>query len=172
MKIYYVRHGQTDASTGDAISHDDPLNQAGINQAKEVAKQLKGVHFDAIISSPLKRAQQTAEAINAYHELPITLDERLRERDLTTYVSLQTWNELFDFDNKATPEGAEALANFFQRVYIALNDFKQHYDSKTVLLVAHGGVHHALYAYVNKLPLQGNMRISRVSYCKCRVYEV
>lgn len=171
MKIYFVRHGQTDASTGDAISHDDPLNQTGMSQAKEVAEQLEDVHFDAIISSPLRRALQTAEAINTHHGLLVTVDERWRERDLNKYMSLEAWNESFDFANKA-PEGVEPLAHFFKRVYAAIDDLKQKYDSKTVLVGSHGGVHHALYAYANKLPLEGNIRISRMAYCEYRIYEI
>lgn len=172
MKVYFVRHGQTAASTGDAISHDDPLNQRGMNQAKEVAEQLKDISFDAIISSPLRRALQTAEAINAYHRLPITQDKRWRERDLTTYMSLEAWNKVFDFDNKAVLDGVETLSDFFLRVYAAIDDLEQNYDSKTVLVVSHGGVHHALYAYANKLPLKGNIRISRMAYCEHRIYEI
>ncbi|MGB4759061.1 MAG: histidine phosphatase family protein [Candidatus Saccharimonadales bacterium] len=171
MTIYFVRHGQTDASTGDAISHDDPLNQKGLNQAEHVANELKNIPFEAIISSPLQRARQTAEAINTYHKLPISLDERLRERDLTTYLSSEAWNEAFDFGD-TQQEGVEALDDFFKRVYAALDEFKQKYDSKTILITSHGGVHHALYAYANKLPLRGNVRISRMSYCEYRVYEL
>ena len=172
MKIYFVRHGKTDASTGDAISHDDPLNEEGMNQAKEIALQLKDVHFDVVISSPLRRATQTADAINIHHGLPITKDERWRERDLEKYMSLDAWDEAFNFNNKAALDGVEPLKDFFQRVYAALDDLKLKYDSKTVLVTSHGGVHHALYAYANKLPLKGNIRISRMAYCECRIYEV
>lgn len=172
MKIYFVRHGQTDASTGDAISHDDHLNKEGMNQAREVATQLKDIYFDAIISSPLRRAIQTADAINRHHGLSITVDERWRERDLEKYMSLEAWNESFDFNYKATSGGVEPLAIFFQRVYGAIDDLKQNYDSKTVLVTSHGGVHHALYAYANKLPLKGNVRISRMAYCEYRIYEI
>jgi broad specificity phosphatase PhoE len=172
MKIYFVRHGQTGASTGDAISHDDPLNETGMKQAREVAAQLKDVHFDAIISSPLKRAMQTADAINKHHGLSITVDERWRERDLEKYMSLEAWNESFEFSDKTSLNGVEPLVDFFQRVYAAIDDFKRNYDSKTVLIASHGGVHHALYAYANKLPLEGNVRISRMKYCEYRIYEI
>jgi broad specificity phosphatase PhoE len=172
MKIYFVRHGKTNASTGDAISHDDPLNEEGMNQAREVASQLKDVHFDAIISSPLRRASQTADAINKHHGLSIIVDERWRERDLEKYMSIDAWNESFDFSNKASLDGVEPLANFFRRVYAAIDDLKQDYNSKTILVTSHGGVHHALYAYANKLPLEGNVRISRMAYCEYRIYEI
>ena len=172
MKLYFVRHGQTDASTGDAISHDDPLNQVGMGQARDVADLLKDVHFDAIISSPLRRALQTADAINEHQGLLITVDKHWRERDLEKYMSLEEWNESFDFDNNSLQEGVESLTNFFHRVFEALDALKNNYDSKTVLIASHGGVHHAVYAYANKIPLQGNIRISRMSYCEHRIYEI
>ena len=61
MKLFFVRHGQTDANArmvgGQFIQElDEPLNQIGIEQANELAEQLKDMEFDAIISSPLKRA--------------------------------------------------------------------------------------------------------------------
>lgn len=172
MTIYFVRHGQTDASTGDAMSHDNPLNQIGISQARDIAEQLKNVHFDAIISSPSRRALQTAETINTCHGLSITQDERWRERDLASYLPLEAWNNSFDFESTSDFEGIEPLADFFERVYAAIDDLKQTQVSKTVLITSHGGAHHALYAYANKLPLQGNMRISSMSYCEYRIYEI
>jgi broad specificity phosphatase PhoE len=172
VRVYFVRHGQTDASTGDAITHDGSLNQAGMNQAMEVAEQLKDIKIDAIISSPLKRALQTAEAINKHHGLSIIADERWSERDLEKYMSLEEWNESFDFGSKVTLEGVEPLADFFQRVYAAIDDLRQQYGSKTVLVASHGGVHHALYAYANKSPWKGNIRISPMAYCEYRVYDI
>lgn len=65
MKIYFVRHGTTD-SLEKRISqpNDEPLNQNGINQAKELSKRFANTRLDLIISSPHLRAVQTAKAIS------------------------------------------------------------------------------------------------------------
>lgn len=177
MKLYFARHGQTDANAnmtgGQSIAElDDPLNSLGIQQANELAEQLKDVKFDAIISSPLKRAYQTAESVNKYHNLPIKVNNAWRERQADIYIDINIWNDLFDFDKNIPVENGESLPGFFERIYTAIDDLKREYDTKTVLVVSHGGVQHALYAYANKLPLSGNVRISPMKNCEYRLYEI
>lgn len=177
MKLYFARHGHTDANADNAISEingeiDEPLNDAGIQQANDLAEQLKDVHFDAIISSPLKRAYQTAEIVSKHRSLPVIADVVWREREIGAYVDLQTWNDLFDFDKNIHPKNVEDLREFFKRVYDAIDNMKRKYEGKTVLVVSHGGVHLALYAYANELPLSGNIRISPMKNCEYRIYEI
>jgi broad specificity phosphatase PhoE len=151
---------------------DEPLNQAGIQQAKELAEQLKEIKLDAIISSPLKRAYQTAELVNAHHNLPIIVDDVWRERQAEIYIDIDSWNDLFDFDKNIPVENGESLNQFFERIYTAIDSLKNKYNDKTILVVSHGGVQHALYAYAHALPLSGNIRISPMKNCEYRVYEL
>ena len=75
MKLYFVRHGQTDVNSGavqsDVAQFDEQLNPTGVSQAEQLAEQLAKIKFDAIISSPSQRAVQTAEIINKFHKLAI-----------------------------------------------------------------------------------------------------
>lgn len=73
MKLYFARHGRTDANANSPISGeiDEPLNSEGTIQANDLAELLGDVHFDAIITSPLKRAYQTAEIVDKYHNISI-----------------------------------------------------------------------------------------------------
>lgn len=66
MKVYFIRHGSTD-SLEKRISqpNNEPLNQKGIAQAKELGKRFLGTKLDLIISSPHTRALQTAQAISS-----------------------------------------------------------------------------------------------------------
>ena len=159
-------HGQSIAEL------DEPLNQLGIQQAKELAKELEAITFDAIISSSLKRAYQTAELVNEYHHLPLETDDVWRERKAESYIDINSWNDLFDFDKNIQLENGESLTEFFERIYAALDTLKQEYDNQTILVVSHGGVQHALYAYANKLPWAGNMRISPMKNCEYRIYNL
>jgi len=177
MKLYFARHGHTDASALSPISPisgeiDESLNQEGIAQANELAEQLKDVHFDAIISSPLSRAHQTAEIVNKYHNISIEIDSSWQERGVGEYTDLETWNKLFDFDQDFSLKHSEDLKGFFARIYGAIDELKQKYDDKTVLVVSHGGVHLALYSYANRLPLTGNVRISPLKNCEYRIYDI
>lgn len=177
MKLYFARHGRTDANAhmvggGSIAELDAPLNQLGIQQAKELAESLKNVKFDTIISSPLNRARQTAELINAYHNVPIKIAPEWREREAGAYIDINSWNDLFDFNKNIPVQDGESLKDFFKRVQTAIDSLKNEYKNKTILVVSHGGVQHVLYAYVNKLPLSGNMRISPMKNCEYRIYEL
>ena len=174
MKLYFARHGQTDENVNMAgnPSDDVPLNQLGIQQAKNLAIELKDVKFDTIISSPLNRARQTAELVNENHQLPVQFDAAWRERDLESYLALDVWNDAFDFDKNVQLGNSESLAEFFERVYVALDSLKRDYEGKTVLVVSHGGVQSCLYAYANKLPLSGNMRASPMKNCEYRIFDL
>jgi broad specificity phosphatase PhoE len=85
---------------------------------------------------------------------------------------MDDWHDLFDFDKNIQPQGGESLSTFFDRVHKYFNDLKQKYPNKTVMIVSHGGVHHALYALSNSLPKKGNLRISLMHNCEFREYEL
>ncbi|MCL2235149.1 MAG: histidine phosphatase family protein [Defluviitaleaceae bacterium] len=81
MKIFTVRHGQTDWNIeGRLQGHTDiPLNPEGLDQAERVARRLSGEKVDAIYTSDLSRAFKTAEAINQHHNAKIISTPALRE---------------------------------------------------------------------------------------------
>ncbi len=177
MKLYFVRHGQTDANVTTAsgqsvLELDEPLNETGAKQATELAKELRSVVFDVIISSPLKRAYQTADAINKYHKLEIITDIAWRERQAETYIEASTWHKLFDFDKNTEIGDVESLEDFFDRIERAIETLRHNYQNKTILVVSHGGVQHVLHAYAHDLPRTGNMRISPMKNGECRVYDL
>ena len=66
MKIYVIRHGQTDVNVENRINslNDDDLNEIGIIQAKQVGKKMEKIEYDFIISSPLTRTKHTANLLN------------------------------------------------------------------------------------------------------------
>jgi broad specificity phosphatase PhoE len=176
MKIYFARHGQTDSNVavmnGQLIQElDSPLNSTGKQQAEALAEQLKDVKFDLIISSPLKRALQTAKIVNKYHKLQIKLKDDIRERDAGP-IGEDLWHDLFDFDKNIQLKDGESLHDFFDRVHKCFDNLKKEYPDKTILIVSHGGVHHILYALSNNLPKAGNIRISRMHNCEFREYEL
>lgn len=82
MKLILVRHGETFWNEGRRIQgcdSDIELNETGLEQAKRLAVFLKDEPIAVILSSPLRRAVSTAEAIASRHQLPIEIDQRLRE---------------------------------------------------------------------------------------------
>jgi len=176
MRLYFVRHGQTNDNAGidvaDRDVRDKFLNDTGVAQANNAAETLKSIHFDAILSSPLKRTMQTAEIINKYHDLPIVAVSNLRELEADIYLDAESWNNSFDFDNAKAIDGVEPIDVFFDRVYAAFDLIKKDYVDQNVLLVSHGGVRHALTAYAGRLPLKGSMLSERMENCQVLTYEL
>lgn len=63
--VYLLRHGQSEANVARVYQGlDSPLNEAGRGQAENVAERVAKLEFDVLLSSPLKRARQTAERIS------------------------------------------------------------------------------------------------------------
>ena len=88
--VTLVRHGQTASSARSAYSgrSDIPLTDAGREQARQAAQQLVGAGVDAVITSPLIRARDTAQAIADATGAPLTVDERLTEVDYGAFEGL------------------------------------------------------------------------------------
>ncbi|BCS92937.1 2,3-diphosphoglycerate-dependent phosphoglycerate mutase [Metallosphaera javensis (ex Sakai et al. 2022)] len=81
--IIFIRHGQSTSNVGKILSHDVnnfPLTDEGREQAKKTAQELKRIKVDAIFTSPILRAYQTASIIGDELGIIPVIDERLRER--------------------------------------------------------------------------------------------
>lgn len=78
----YLRHGQTEWNRQGRMqgATDIPLNDTGRGQARDAAQRLVDTHIDRIIASPMLRAAETADIVAATKNLPVTHDERLKER--------------------------------------------------------------------------------------------
>jgi Fructose-2,6-bisphosphatase len=83
MKIYIVRHGETKSNEEGRLQgwSNDVLNDMGVLLAEETGKAMKGMSFDAVISSSLVRARQTAEIIlrESGIDAEILFDDRIKE---------------------------------------------------------------------------------------------
>src|SRR5213076_218915 len=88
--LLLARHGETDWNREGRWQGwaDPPLNAAGRAQAHELAEQLRSVPFDAVYSSDLRRAHETAEIVAAPHAVPVVADLGLREIDVGSWSGL------------------------------------------------------------------------------------
>ena len=98
MAVLMTRHGQTDWNVEKRVQGkaDIELNATGIEQAKITSEKLKDEKIDIIISSPLKRAKQTAEIINQTLNCPIIYEDGISERDFGEFEGKQRTD--FDFE--------------------------------------------------------------------------
>ena len=123
--IYIIRHGQTELNNAHVLQgrSDHPLNEAGMRQAQETARELAalGVAFTQVFSSPLQRAVQTAQIVAP--NVPIAIDERLIEMDYGPYEGTdltalppEIITFFSDFVRNPAPKGMEQLADVVSRV--------------------------------------------------------
>jgi broad specificity phosphatase PhoE len=145
MKLFLVRHGETDANARGIVQGwlDTELNQRGITQAVEAASSFDK-KIDAIYSSDLKRAVKTANEFRArYKGTPYFEDQRLRERNFgdaaNTHREGHDWERFWSINDRSTILNAEILNDFTERVTRFLDELKDKPYS-SVLVITHGGV--------------------------------
>jgi broad specificity phosphatase PhoE len=155
MKLYLARHGETDLNIDDRYQgiSDAPLNARGIEQAQALAAALP-LDVMRILSSPLQRALQTAQAVGAARGLAVQTMDGLRERDFGVFDGLSPaevaarypaqWQRgvLNSWDR--APPGGETTREVVQRVSTCLDELHARHADETVLLVVHGFVIRAL----------------------------
>lgn len=144
MKIYVIRHGQTEFNVKNITNgqSDDVLTPEGIEQAKNAAKTIPKT-IKHIYASSLSRAKQTAEMLNAELHVPITLHDELRE---VNFGELQGKPYLDEYKEKHRmltydwrPSG-ENLEDVKSRVLTILEKIKAESSDEEALIVAHGGI--------------------------------
>ncbi|MBI4954757.1 MAG: histidine phosphatase family protein [Myxococcales bacterium] len=146
LDIYLLRHGLTDANaTGTIQGHQPtPLNAEGRRQAAQLAARFGpgGITVDALVSSDLRRARETAEVVASRAGVPLTLDAAWRERGLGSWEGqrvgeLGIWQAATSTED---PPGAETAAAFAARVRAALATLPERFEAaRAIGVVTHGG---------------------------------
>lgn len=156
MKIYLMRHGETDANRSKVLQgqSDYPLNDRGKEQARAAAKELAGISFDRIYSSPLVRAVETGELASGVGRKEFLLDDRIREigfgeAEGKPFASLgEGFAAFFGAPESYRPRnGAESFESLIARTGNFLEEIKTEED-ETVLILSHGAAIHAMLLYI------------------------
>ena len=165
MTLVLVRHGETAWNAEGRIQGhlDIPLNDIGIAQANAVGRRLRSEHFDAIYSSDLIRAYQTASPVVTNPEIDIIRDRRLRERHLGVLQGMtgdeaatsqpEAWKAFKSREADLKLAGGESLGEFSRRVVECVEDILDRCAGSRVLIVTHGGVLDAAYRHAIGMPL-------------------
>ena len=183
MKLYIIRHGQTDWNKEGRIQGktDIELNEEGIEQAKEAARILEDYPIDIIVSSTLKRAKKTAEIINEAKNAPIMFDKALEERgfgDFEGKIRKEIHDEILDsgilsnYSLNKEYKGVETIRSLCDRVWGLIDELKDGYKDKNILLVTHGGVTRAINGYFNGANKEGILEDLKLSNCEIRTFEI
>lgn len=148
--LIFIRHAETDLA-GTFCGHSDPpVNSRGQIQIHEMVSRLSPEPFDAVYSSDLRRAMETAAPLARTFALPIITSDRLREIHFGDWESL-SWTEIERHDATSarrwmeafpaiTAPNGESFAHFEQRILVEVHHLLSLAENKRIAVVTHGGV--------------------------------
>jgi broad specificity phosphatase PhoE len=177
MQIVLVRHGATDWNLEHRCqgSSDRELSEVGVLQAEQIADVFRHENIQAIYSSNLRRARQTAQVISRHHNLPVLTEEDVRELDHGELEGL-TFNQIKesygDFLTRWRSEpadlqvpGGEKLADVAARAWNGLNQIvERHPGAESILVVSHNFPILSIVCRITKTPLN-NYRTFHLEPC-------
>ena len=140
MKIYLIRHGETDWNLQGRFQgrEDIALNENGIGQAKRCAAALSKDQFGAVITSPLSRAKRTGEIIAEHLGVKqFIIEEGITERDFSK-VSGMTPKEREDFYASGEKDDKEPWEKMSERMFDSLERFAKQFPEDDIIMVSHG----------------------------------
>ncbi len=178
MDLVFVRHSISVSNDSGLISGaglDTPLSEEGIEYAKQVSSHFDEKKFQAVYSSPLQRAKDTAEIL-VKETMPVQLDKRLVEFNFGKWEAkhpdplIAKYPDAFDYSgmfnanySKYAPE-AESYSDVAKRVGGFVNEMKAEHKKDTVLVVCHGLTIRALMGQIFQTDVFGYAAPDNVAF--------
>ncbi len=166
-RIYLIRHAETEATEEDRFAgmRDLPLTPEGREHAEELATRLQSFRIDAVYSSPLKRAKETAELVAAPHGLVVSTVGELREIDHGHWEGLKRAEVEKKFPEEYAayerdpldfaPQGGETARAVVERAVPALQQIVRAQPDRQVAVVSHKATNRLLIGYFLGIDLKG-----------------
>ena len=148
--VYLVRHGQTQLNAAGMLrGHlDPPLDAVGQAQARDLATQLGGYELSRMVSSPLRRARETAGPMAAAAGISVEIDERFIDRDYGVFNGRAPTEVAPQFSVLDDAPGVESAADVAARAGAALAELVAHTASGPLAIVTHDAVLQLLIRHV------------------------
>lgn len=186
MKLYFIRHGESEANLQHVISnYGSPfgLTDKGRQQVQRLAERLMALEITTMYSSPVLRAMDTADILYQVLGLPYRVTEALREyhcgvlegkSDETSWSLHRRFYEDWTVHHEHTskPEGGESFLDIQQRFLPFIETLKQHDEEEQILLVGHGGLFGLMLPLVLTNIDQGFIRTHAIGHAEGIVAEL
>lgn len=173
-RILLVRHCEAMGNTqGLFQGHTDcEISGNAPAQLDLLALRCRNMPIDAIYSSPLKRAYETARAVNRYHHLPIQTDERLIEINGGEWEG-KAWNDLPSLYPELVlqwntrpwefmPKGGEPMRSVYDRMWQSVTQIAERNRNRTVCVTSHGCAIRNFLCRAQGWPIE---RLAEVPWC-------
>lgn len=177
MELYVVRHGQTMVNVRKLINSRNiiGINATGKKQAEVAAKQIEKEKIDLIICSPLKRTKQTCKIINK-NKVKVIYDKRILERDAGSMqlkkIDKLDFNEWYNINKEKVYKNSEGFKTVLERVKKIIEEIKQKYSNSSILIVTHGDICKAIYAYLNNITDAKEISLFEQGNCEIKRYSI
>jgi len=174
MKLYFVRHGQTNYNVLDLCNDDSTkdvhLTKLGKKQAKIVAKKVKNIKLDLVIISKLPRTKETASIITKDYPVEFKIEPRINDRK--TGFDSKPVSDFFealeqDIFNLKFNNG-ESFQEEKKRVFSFLEELKN-YNLNNILIVTHNEILQIINGYFNNL---SDQEMWNTKIDNCQVLEI
>lgn len=180
--LYVARHGETEWNVQRRVQghKDSPLTDLGLEQARQLARSLLAIHFDAVFSSDLLRAKRTAEIVALERKIAVDTSQLLREHNYGKYEGRladdlrEELKEIFEKYEKLSDDekfrytlipGGESDEKLVSRFITFVREIAVVYAGKTALVVTHGGLMSAFLTHAGFARTR-KVRVSNAGYFK------
>lgn len=168
ISIDILRHGETTAGASFVGITDAPLTKTGWAQMQNAIPENYG--YDAVISSPLKRCADFARAFSIQHDIPLVVEDSLREMDFGEWEGLSS-EKVWETDQDGLlafwqdpienpPTGGENIVIFHARVMASFIEILKKFENKHLLMVTHVGPIRSILIWLMDASLRNANRIN------------
>ncbi len=165
--LFLARHGLTEDNDAQLLQgiRQGRLTAEGVAQIEQLAADLQGQHFDAIIASDLSRAIDSARIIARGRGLEVTTTPLLRERDWGDF----TGRFIPELKGLPFPDNVEPMADLLARAQRFIAWTVEHYPGQTVLAMGHGIINKAIQAvhYGKRMS-----EMNKMTNAECRILNL
>jgi broad specificity phosphatase PhoE len=150
--IYLVRHGRTALNAAGVLRGrlDEPLDAVGLVEAQRLGFLFAKTPLKAVVSSPLSRALDTAQAIARTHGLPVTTDDGWLDRDYGPWAGQprSKVDQAYGSLDAAPEDEVESSQALLLRTLSALRRLLADTLGARAVVVAHDAVNRALIQHL------------------------
>ena len=173
VKIFLLRHGESENNRDKIIEgiSDSKLTHLGKMQAKRLAQIFKRENINAIYSSPLKRALETAKIIANKNKIKLAINNNLKEINFghlegeswgLVYKKIPNWRGI---RYKYKPKGGETQKELENRALLFLKGIIKKHKTDTIIVVGHGSLNRAIIGSLLNINIKNRYSIMQFNGC-------
>jgi len=150
-RVYLARHGRTALNVQGRLRGlcDPPLDDVGKAEAARLGAALASYAPTVVISSPMRRAVATAQAIGAAADIPVVVDKRLNDRDYGPWTGQSRADVERQFGSIDAAPGVEPTPALAVRVLAAFTELTSEQPAGPLVIVSHDAFNAVLLGAVD-----------------------